>query len=576
MITGKKIGPVCVVVTLLALVFTILFMNGAKFGITAVIDDDTEGASYFSSNDLNGSWEASAYTHITLNGDSADVSGNGAYYYDGDVLITSAGYYLISGKLDNGSVIVDSNGSSKVWIKLDGVDIYADDDAAIRVDQAKKVFLTLADSSSNYLSSGSSLSDAAVADGTDGVIFAHDNLCINGNGTLQVNAGYMHGIVAKDNLILAGGNILINASKDGIRANESLRIANASVSVTSGDDALTINHDDGYLYVASGEVKLKAEDDGVNSLGNVTVDGGTVTVSAGDDGIHSDKAVVINNGTVLMEKCYEGIEAVTVTMNDGDVTIYPSDDGINANGGTGDSFGGFGGRPGENAGFSERADGESGFPGRPDSEDGFPERPDGENVFPQRPDDSGNNGVLDTETANSDLSAEETYVRINGGRLNIINTTAQDADGIDSNGSIYISGGDVRISLPGNGTNSAVDYASESGGVCEISGGTVIACGSYMMAEGFDSSSPQCSILYNYSQGVDAGSVVSLEDASGSILLEYEAPVGFSSVGISCPGLQTGNTYRIRIGDISEEFTLNETAQTIGDVSGGFAPGFRP
>ena len=583
MITSKRISLVCVIVTVLALVFTVLFMNGEKLGITAVIDDDTESDSFFSSNELNGGWEVSNSTHITLEGESATVSGNGAYYYEGDVIITNAGYYIVTGTLDNGSLIVDSTGSSKVWIRLNGVAINAEDDAALRVDQAKKVFLTLAEGTSNRLSSGSSLSDAAAADGTDGVIYAHDNLCINGSGTLDIDAGYMHGIVAKDSLIIAGGTLNIRSSSDGLRANDSLRITEANIRVTSGDDAVTINDEAGYLYIASGNISLKAEDDGVNAMGNVTIDGGNITVSAGDDGIRSDKSVEINNGTILMEKCYEGIEAVTVTMNDGDVTIYPSDDGINANGGNSGFFGGFTGFDGRGDradGAGDRSEPPEGFnPGEDGSfelPEGFNPGEDGSSGLPEgfKPGQNSASGTDGTSDASADTSAGadgETYVRINGGKLTIINSIAQDADGIDSNGSIYITGGDVRISLPGEGTNSAIDYASESNGVCEISGGTVVACGSYMMAEGFDSSSTQCSILYNISKGAGEGSTLSLEDASGNVLLSWEVPAGFTSANISCPEMTVGSTLTVRIGDSAEEITLDEVSSAFGDVqSGGF------
>ena len=70
--------------------------------------------------------------------------------------------------------------------------------------------------------------------------------------------------------------------------------------------------------------------------------GGDVTINTGDDGIHSDAGVNISGGTILAKECYEGIEALTIDVSGGDVTIYPQDDGFNANGGSGDMFGGGG------------------------------------------------------------------------------------------------------------------------------------------------------------------------------------------------------------------------------------------
>ena len=157
-------------------------------------------------------------------------------------------------------------------------------------------------------------------------------------------------------------------------------------------------------------------------------------------------------------------------------------------------------------------------------------------------------------------------VLISGGSLTIINETGTDADGIDSNGDILITGGTVRISLTGSGTNSALDCASESGGVCLISGGSVIACGSYSMAEAFDSASEQCSILYNISQGIAAGTKLALEDAEGTVILEYEVPCSFSSAVISCPEMVLGENYLVVIGDNVEKVTLDETSASFGDA----------
>ncbi len=100
----------------------------------------------------------------------------------------------------------------------------------------------------------------------------------------------------------------------------------------------------------------------------------------------------------------------------------------------------------------------------------------------------------------------------------------------------------------------------------EISGGSVIACGSYSMAEGFDASSTQCSILYNIKRGAPAGTTVSLENRAGKILLNYEVPCSFSSVILSCPEMQLGDTYTVVLGDSAEEITLDEISASFGDA----------
>ena len=157
MSTHKSFDLVCVAVLILTLAITVLFLNGSSLGIETIIDEDAEqnsGSVYFTGNDRKGDWNTDDATRITLTGDGATISGGGAYAYQGDVVIASAGRYVLSGTLTDGSVIVDTDRTAKVWILLDGVDIRCSDDACLRVDQADKVFLTLAAGSENSMASG--------------------------------------------------------------------------------------------------------------------------------------------------------------------------------------------------------------------------------------------------------------------------------------------------------------------------------------------------------------------------------------------------------------------------------------
>ena len=132
------------------LLITVLFMNGSSLGIEMIIDTDNElhaHSVYFTANDLNGNWDSTKATVITLNGDSAKISGKGAYFYDGNLVIRRGGEYVLSGTLTDGSIVVRAYKSSKIWLLLDGVDITCSDDACLRIDKADKVFLTLAEGS---------------------------------------------------------------------------------------------------------------------------------------------------------------------------------------------------------------------------------------------------------------------------------------------------------------------------------------------------------------------------------------------------------------------------------------------
>ncbi len=427
------------------------------------------------------------------------------------------------------------------------------------------------------------------------------------SGTLTVTATG-DGINAENNIRILNGALTLEAGDDGISAGGvtgMLEITGGTVQITATDKGIAAENT---VTLAGGNVEIDAEDDGISTAGLFWMEDGKLAITTRDDGIHSDTAVEIRGGTVQIPSCYEGIEAVTIDVSGGEITIYPEDDGLNANGGT-DSFGGagFGGRGGFIGGPGGMFGGPgSGMPGQAGEEE------DGGFEPPMMPDENGNerpeppmmpdeNGAVGSEApvmgsgeerhepgtdtaagerpamtmqdaASSEMTENtETWIHVSGGSLTVINSVARDADGLDSNGDIIISGGVIRVSLTNSGSNSALDYGSESGGVMEISGGEVIACGSYAMAEGFDDSSSQCSILYNIKRGAPAGTTVALEDSEGNVILSYEAPCSFSSVAISCPEMQIGETYLIAIGDSVEEITLDSVSASFGDAqSEGF------
>ena len=547
MSTNKHFDRIAGIVMALALLLTVLFMSGEALGIEKVVDEDAEryeSVTGFTANDLNGGWDVSKATAtVALNGDSAKIRGNGAYFNNGSVVITGAGYYVFSGSLDDGSIIVDAYDSSKVFLLLDGVTLYRSDDACLRVERADKVFLTLAEGTENRMESGADYSETALAGKTGGTIFARDDLTVNGGGSLTVVANYKHGVDANDDLVIAGGTISVTAPRDGLHVNDSFRMREASL-----------------------------------------------TIAAGDDGVHSDTDIYIESGTLLISSCYEGLEALRVEIAGGDITIYPTDDGINANGGPGGMMdGGFGGkRPGRFEDFddmdgerSESFGGERPNPfGRFDGVDGeAPQRPEGfDGERPQMPEGFGGQisrpgggmmGGARAGDADGAAGDAETYIRITGGNILIVNENGRDADGLDSNGSIYIEGGTILVSLSGSGGNNAIDFGSENGGVAEISGGTVIAAGGAAMAESFDGSSAQPSIVYTGSAA--GGSGVALRDADGNTLLEWTVPCAFTHLTVSCPAMTLGETYTLAVGDSAEEVTLENAVTALGGSGmGGF------
>jgi len=508
MSTHKKIDVVCVVAVIAALIITLLFMNGEKLGLSKIIDEDSENGkseTVFTKKDEDPDWSKDDATLITLNSDTAEISGEGAYVLNNNVIIAEAGKYVLTGNLEDGSIIVDATSGSKVYIALNNADIECSDNACFIVNEADKVFLTLEEGSENRLISGSDYSETAVSSGIDGAIYSRDDLTINGNGSLTIEGGYKHGIVANDDLVITGGNIEITATEDTIHINEQFKMENASI-----------------------------------------------TLNAGDDGITSENSVYIASGTLLINTCYEGIEAPVIDILGGDITIYPKDDGINANGGSSMFGGGPGGGFGGNSDFAGKGD--FTFNGAP-----------GENGGPNgAPDTTAKDATKSTDDESDDDDITPT-VNISGGNITIINTSGMDADGIDSNGNIIISGGTIFIHLNGAGTNNALDYGSESGGELIVSGGTILASGGSQMLEGFSDSSTQVSFIKTFSSNSSKDCEVTIKDAEGNELITKQIPCSFTALTFSSSDLEIVETIVVSLDGEEYEISLDDiTNQDIG------------
>lgn len=166
----------------------------------------------YSKRDMDASFDESSATKITLSGDSASVSGSGATAEGSTVTISTAGTYIVSGKLTDGSITVTTSENDKVQIVLNGVKIACFSGPAIDVRSADKCFITLAEGTQNSLSDGS----AFTSEDANACIYATCDLTINGSGSLDVSGNYRHGVFSKDDLVVYGGTINVSAVEDGL------------------------------------------------------------------------------------------------------------------------------------------------------------------------------------------------------------------------------------------------------------------------------------------------------------------------------------------------------------------------
>lgn len=558
------------------------------------VDFSKTDADMFTERDYRTEYDESKAVTIQLSGTSATASSDSVQINGSAVIIQEEATYVISGELSDGMLIVNAPDTAKLQLVFNGVSITSKTSAALYIPEADKVFITLADGTTNTLANGGSFT--AIDDNNiDGALFSKQDLTINGSGLLTVTSPAGHGIVCKDDLVITGGSYVVNSASHGLDVNDSVRIANATLTIDAGKDAVRAeNADDatkGFVYISGGTIKAEAEGDGLaasgymqiadgtidllvgggsangtkassdyfggfmgggrpggmgpggnqsteenstsmkglKAAGSLLIDRGNITINSADDSIHSDASVLINGGTFVIasgddavhaedtltvtagkvdiSECYEGLEALHIDVQGGDITLVADDDGLNAAGGT-DQSGTTGGR-----------DGMFGGGGRPGM--------------------GGGHGGFGGMSLSSNGS-----IKISGGKL-YINSSG---DGIDANGTLEISGGYTVVVGPTQGDTATLDY--DTSGI--ITGGTFIGTGASGMAQTF-SDSTQGVIALNVGYQT-AETTLSVEDSQGNTLIRHTPESDFAVVILSAPSMKKGEEYTVRVGTLSDTF----------------------
>lgn len=561
-----------------------------------------------SDRDQDPSYDEASSTKIALADSGATVDGDGVTCDSSTVTITKAGTYVISGTLEAGQIVIDAE-DAKVQLVLNGTSVTCADSAALYVKNAKKVFLTLAAGTANTLSTSGEFvqtDDSTV----DGAIFAKDDLTINGEGSLSVTSAAGHGIVCKDDLVLVGGQVSVNAAKHAVQGKDLVAIVGGTWTLVAGTDGIHCENSDdaekGYVCVAGGTVDITAESDGFDAANVLEVDGGTITVAAADDGLHAELDLAINGGTVTVTKSYEGIEGQTVTITGGTIDVVSSDDGINAAGAPSDSSGGEttgeqGTAPSGDANGGPGANGDTGTepPTKPEGDattstdgtttttDGTPsqtlpsmpsgEAPAGDGQAPsgdgQAPTTTDGQQPDMTQQPGGDMGGDmggggdeydsTAQVTITGGSI----TIQAGGDGIDSNGDFTVSGGVTCVSGPTGGGNGMLDFA----GTGTITGGQVFCAGTTDMLQIFGDTSSQGCIAVTLSG--NAGDTVTLSDESGNTLASFSPTTSYQCVVFSVDGIESGETYTVSNGTSDVTFTTESLIYNGVTSSGGMGQG---
>lgn len=485
---------------------------------------------------------------------AVDASGDNAQDWDGST-ITTGGTYRITGEVAD--ITVEAPDETVVLV-LDNAKVTG----RVSID---------ADAAAVVLDGNSTV--AATGLGTDeGAIHATSDLTVTGSGALAVESDG-DGVVAKDDLVIAGGSFAVNAGDDAIRGTDSVSVRDGAVlNLTAGSDGIAATKDDddtkGWIHIAGGDVRIDASDDslsafndvivtggnleltavdkGINagryvlhSAGQVRIDatddavhsdgalrlsGGVMEVSAQDDGVHAEVAAVIDGAKLTVLSSEEALEAGLITISDGEIALTATDDGINASGSTTVEEG-LAAKEAANESVDADAVTDTGDgPAAPEA-GGVPQPPSGMEGMSQPP---GGDGGPMGENAGESLT-------ISGGTV----VVHANGDGLDSNGEAAITGGNVTIFGPIDSSNGALDVNGE----LTISGGELWAVGSAGMAEAPSTTSTQAWV--QGSVDLQAGDEVTVADGDGTPIATLELEKDVQDVVYSSPAIDADGTYAI-------------------------------
>lgn len=502
--------------------------------------------------------------------------------------------YVLSGSASNGSFKVYSD--KKFKLTLAGVSLTNDSGAAINIQSGKRVFVEVKTETENYLADASSYSTVTGED-EKGCFFSEGQLIFSGTGALTVTGNYKHGICSddyvrlrsgsnitvasavkdgihtNDKIIIGGGTLTVTASSDGLECEKGfIDIRGGVVTVTSTDDAIVASYEDTdtsitpYIKMSGGLLKLSTSGDkgmGLKATGDVTVTGGILKVDVRGSASKAIKAdgnvsftggemILLTSGTALYED--NDLSSAAGIKCDGNLVMNGTTLSVKSTGAAGKGINCDGTLSIDNSKVKIITTGKQYVYNRLDSSaKGI--KADGNLTI--------NSGTIWVKTPGGEGSEgieSKSILTVNGGDVSVYSYD----DCMNASKSIVINGGNIYCYSSGN---DGVD----SNGTLTITGGTVVSIGTTSPEEGFDcdqntfkitggtilgigggTSTPTSSVCTQrtviYGGSGSKGTLLSIQGSDQ--VMSYTIPRAYSQMTLlfSSSKLASGTTYTIYTG----------------------------
>ena len=489
------------------------------------------------------------------NGVTITVEGNDVTASHGS---TKGVCYVVTGTTSDGSLTID--GKTDYEVNLNGASITNKRSTALDLQSKMKAFIVL--TGTNTLTDGTTADDSH-----KGALFGKGKLLFSGTGSLEVYGTYNNGIHGKSNVVFDKGiNVYVKSTANhGIKAGDDLYINGGILNVeVSAPGAKGINGDVD-VYINGGRTTVVS-----TSNGEWDTEDLETKASAG---IACDSVMTINGGEIYLKSTGSGGKGLKADweayINGGKIRII-TEGGLY---------------------YSNGSDESHNYTGNTDNlDDAYTSSPKGIKVGTKN-----EHGILE----------------INGGDI-MVRTTGNNAEGIESKGTLTVFDGTVLVSAHDDGINSSGDLTISGGTVVTVGtnndgidangdmylkGGTLIAMGSGGAEAGIDISEDKklyidgCSIfgiggrvdgtLGSTTQGivtttgsVAASATVTISDGSTTLATFNLPPYSYNNgtILVTAPGMNSGSSYTLNLG--SQSVSVTATNSISSGMGGG--PGGQP
>ena len=460
--------------------------------------------------------------------------------------------YVVSGTTNNGMLYID--GKTNFMLNMNGADITCNKGTAIDIQSKMAAYIVL--TGQNKLTDGTTEDHKSV-------LYGKGKLLLSGTGSLDIKGNYNNGIQSKSYILIEKGvNLYVNAANHGIKGSDVI-INGGIINVeTDGEGAKGINCDNN-VYINGGRTNVVCTGNGEWD----TEDMETKAAAC----IKCDSIMNINGGEINVKATGSGGKGLKADweayITGGKIRVI-TEGGLYYSNGTQESHN---------------------YTGNTDNlDDAYTSSPKGIKIGTKNEHGvltisggdlmvrtTGNNaegieskGTLDITDGTVMVSAHDDAINssgdltISGGTVVAVGTNN---DGIDANGNMYLRGGTI-IAMGAGGAEAGIDINEQK--KLYISGGNIFGIGGRF--DGSLGSTTQG--IVTTSGSVSANSTVTIANGSTTLASFNMPPYSYNNgtILVSAPDMQSGSSYTLNLGSTSTTVTVSNTINSgMGGGPGG-------